>query len=266
MSKDLSERQNALLGVFAAVVEGIIVQPTVYYKNARAQGLPFTLNPRVLYRGTSANIVNEAQAMALQFVVASYLQKLSSSNGSHGNSGRDDLLGAMAGGMLTALLSSPIELVMIQQQLKGGTLASTPAHVVKQYGLGTRGLSRGLSVTIIRDAIYVGGMLGVTPVFQGYLEKNHGQSSTVASLNASLLGGIVAAVPSHPLDIVKTCMQGDLKQKVYKSPIATATTLYNQGGVYRLFHGCAWRSLNIILTVWIANECKNRLSLTFSTF
>ena len=75
MSRELSERQNTLLGVCAAFVESIILQPTLYFKNAAARGLPFTLNPAVFYRGTGASIINECQMMAVQFGITSALQK-----------------------------------------------------------------------------------------------------------------------------------------------------------------------------------------------
>ena len=252
MSKELNTRQNVLLGTVAAFIEGVIVQPTLYWKNARAHGLKFTLNPRILYRGTGAAVFNEMQCMALQFGMTAYSQKNSGGTG--------DLGGAIAGGMLTALIAAPIELVMIQQQLHGGTLVSTPSKIMKTYGFGVKGLMRAFTVTVWRDAIYVGSMLGVTPLLQEYFEKEHKQSMARASFNASLIGGILAAVPSHPFDIVKTCMQGDLDQKVYTSARSTVATMYRQGGFIRFFNGCSWRSVNIVMTVYIANECKNHFS------
>ena len=61
MSHSLSDQENVALGVFAALVEAICLQPTLYWKNARAQGLPFVLNPRMIYRGTTMSIINEMQ-------------------------------------------------------------------------------------------------------------------------------------------------------------------------------------------------------------
>ncbi len=57
MVQELTEGQNATIGVIAALFEGLLLQPTLYWKNAKAQGLPFTLNPRILYRGTSASVI-----------------------------------------------------------------------------------------------------------------------------------------------------------------------------------------------------------------
>ena len=75
MSSSLTDRENFSLGVFAAFVEAICLQPTLYWKNARAQGLPFTLDPKIIYRGTAASIVNEMQMMGMQFGCTGALQR-----------------------------------------------------------------------------------------------------------------------------------------------------------------------------------------------
>ena len=63
MSHELSDAENVGVGVGAALIESLLLQPTLYWKNARAQGLPFTMNPRVVYRGTFTSILNEMQMM-----------------------------------------------------------------------------------------------------------------------------------------------------------------------------------------------------------
>jgi hypothetical protein len=35
----------------------VVLQPTIYWKNAAQQGLPFTLKPSLLYRGIGAALV-----------------------------------------------------------------------------------------------------------------------------------------------------------------------------------------------------------------
>ena len=42
------------------------LQPTIYWKNAAQQGLPFTADPRVLYRGLGAALVTGAQSSKLE--------------------------------------------------------------------------------------------------------------------------------------------------------------------------------------------------------
>lgn len=260
MSHELSFRQNVMLGSVAAFIEGILLQPTLYWKNAKAQGLPFTINPRKLYRGTGTSIFNEMAVMSMQFGVTSYAQRAGPSENNA------DMRAAVVGGLVSAFLSAPIELIMIKQQLQGGGFFHVTYQTISTYGVSSRGLYRGLVPAIFRDSLYVGSMLGVTPLLQNYLEKRHGQSPLMASFNASICGGIMAAIPSHPFDIVKTCMQGDLDQVVYKSSLHTVQVLYRQGGFQRLLAGCGWRTVNIVSTVYIANECKNRLESSFRHF
>ena len=45
-----------------------------------AQGLPFTLSPRILYRGLGAALTNEMGQMGLQFGVTGFLKKLTMSS------------------------------------------------------------------------------------------------------------------------------------------------------------------------------------------
>ncbi len=73
MAAKLSELQNMLIGAVSAFVEAVVLQPTLYWKNAAAQRLPFTLDPRLLYRGTGASIANEMQMMVMQFGAQSAL-------------------------------------------------------------------------------------------------------------------------------------------------------------------------------------------------
>jgi Mitochondrial carrier protein len=121
-----------------------------------------------------------------------------------------DVLSATFGGIVTAFFASPVELVMIQQQIYGGSIASTVKSIVVQNGVFARsGLMRGLLPTIGRDSIYTVGMLGVVPVLQDRMVRDAGISVTAAGFYASVLGGTAAALFSHPLDIVKTNMQGD---------------------------------------------------------
>lgn len=96
---------------------------------------------------------------------------------------------------------------MIQQQKYGGSLIGTCASVARTHGVMGNGLMRGLLGAASRDSLYVAGMLGVTPILSNYIQKHTDTPVTLATFYASMLGGVVAAVPSHPFDVIKTCMQ-----------------------------------------------------------
>jgi len=249
-----------LLGTIAAFIEGIILQPTAYWKNAKAQNLPFTLDPRLLYRGTAAAIFNECQMMGLQFGFTGFFQKMFQKDSTRKLTRTQEFASAGIGGVCAAFFASPVELIMIQQQKYGGSFFNTPMRIVKNHGLLSAGMMRGVLATAGRDCMYTCGMLGVTPIMQEYLLTNHNMSLSAASFYASMIGGVVAAVPSHPFDCIKTCMQGDAQRVKYDTFVRTARTLYQEAGVRRLFNGVMWRTVNITMTVYIANECINALS------
>ena len=47
------------------------------------------------------------------------------------------------------------------------------------------------------------------------LEGNYGMSATAGAVIGSIASGLIAATLSHPLDTIKTCMQGDVERKRY---------------------------------------------------
>ncbi len=46
--QELNNGQNAAVGVVLGAIEVMIDQPTIYWKNAIQQDLPFTFNPKML--------------------------------------------------------------------------------------------------------------------------------------------------------------------------------------------------------------------------
>ena len=70
----LSSVENGILGVTTALLEGVLLQPTLYWKNMRQQGLPLSVDPRLIYRGMGAALCNEAGQMAMQFAVTGLLK------------------------------------------------------------------------------------------------------------------------------------------------------------------------------------------------
>lgn len=250
------------IGGVAALIEAVLLQPTLYWKNARAQGLPMSLSPRVLYRGSAINIFNEMQCLGVQFATTSLLSsllnpqstsKLNRSVKSQNHSDTVEVFSAVGGGVMAAFFATPLELIMIQQQLRGQSILNNVKHTIQ---ISPHSLMRGLSITMYRDSIYVGAMLGLTPVLQRKIQE-YGIGSSTASFYASMIGGVVAAIPSHPFDVVKTCLQGDLRAEKYSSTIQATRLLMKDGGWTRFFRGGFWRTVNITATVYIANEVQN---------
>ena len=167
MSANLSDGENMIIGALSSFGTVGLLQPTLFLKNARAQGLEASLDPRVLYRGVGVNLANEMGQLSLQFGVTGFLKRF------FPETPLGELSAAASAGGLVAFYASPCELIMVQQQRYGLSLVHTASNVFSQFGV-VYSLSRGLSLSIARDAIFVGGMFGVTPVFYALLTDRLG--------------------------------------------------------------------------------------------
>lgn len=176
----------------------------------------------------------------------------------------EDMSSALLGGGIGALYTSPVELMMIQQQVRNKPLIDTAKETVTRFGL-TSGVYRGFVAAVARDSIYVGGMLGVTPIIQNVLMEEHEMGISSSGFVASMVGGIAAAVLTCPADVVNTCMKGDLAGTTYGTLTQTLKTLWADGGLKRYFSGVHWRCANITGTILIVNEVSVTSSHSSST-
>eukprot|EP00041_Stephanoeca_diplocostata_P012830 m.215758 g.215758 ORF g.215758 m.215758 type:complete len:183 (+) comp19110_c0_seq13:783-1331(+) len=168
---------------------------------------------------------------------------------------------ALVGGAVGALFSSPVELVMIQQQRYGKSTRCTLQNMFANGAFGKHGLGRGFLPAACRDAIYVGGMLGISPILQDWLMENTDWGISGTGLVASLVGGAFAAVLSAPeIDTVKICMQSDLKGDMYGGIRQTFVTVRNRG-VRLLCNGAMWRAVNITGAIILVNKFRMRVAL-----
>ena len=169
MSVELSGSENAAVGGCAGAVEVTMMQSLNYLKNAKQQGLPFTMNPLVLYRGYLANLSNMCTGTVLQFAAAGALQRAVAGGEARPLLPMEQISTAMGAGMISASVVGPLELVMIQQQRKGGSAFAAIRSVVSPGG--SFGM-RGIMCTAMREGIYTAGYLGIAPVVRVQLMQS----------------------------------------------------------------------------------------------
>jgi len=260
MSSTLSEAENLAVGVISAPLFTIALQPTQFWKHARMQGLPLSLEPSVLWRGTTAAIYNETGQAGLQFLTTGFLRKLILGERRRALTAVEDVATAAAAGVACATYVSPVELIVIQQQRFGGSLADTCARMRRSFG--GRGFTRGFVATALRDAVYVVGMLSATPLLETRLRRA-GLGATTGSLAGSCVAGLVAGALSCPFDCIKACMKGDMERRTYGGFIETGRHLWRSGGPVRLFHGVGWRSANLAGCFFIVSGVMRTLEPLF---
>eukprot|EP00941_MAST-03F_sp_MAST-3F-sp1_P000214 g214.t1 len=256
----LSPFENALVGAVSGAEVLLFVQPMVYWKNATQQGLPYTLNPRILYRGLGVSASSQGFITGIQFLSTSVARRLLTAGNDEKRplTSYESIISALFGGCCGGLVCGPMELLMIQQQRFGGSLFSTTRRLFQSNGVAS--YARGLLPSVVREGVYCCGYLGIAPQVSKQVatrfEKDDVIGQGKARLAGALTGGIFAGFLSHPFDTIKTCLQGEefkangkqltLQQVLQKSASGTPFTQF-------LFRGVIWRTTVIITATLLIN-------------
>ena len=172
------------------------------------QKQPIVLNPGVMYRGVGANAVNMGSCTMIQFAVGGKLKNMVLAGESRNLTLAEEMMCGIGAGSVSALVGSPLELIMIQQQRKGGSTMATIRNITAD----TTNIFRGFTGAMIRESLWTCGYLSIPPVVRRTLMENYPDqfpSNNTARVPAALLGGFFACYLTHPADTIKTCKFDD---------------------------------------------------------
>jgi hypothetical protein len=193
----MTTKQDFIIGLGSSIAAVPIIQPLMYFKNQRQLGVTFAQlinsNPFYWYRGTLGFTTSFGPKIALQTMTKWELNK-------HFNS----LFSSVAAGIISAVVVSPSEIILINQQSHGKRYRQTVADI---YKIGSFSIFvRGMLATMMREGISAGVIFEYVPEMKKRLiEMNY--SSITASLIAGISGGIFATIITHPSDSFKTQVQ-----------------------------------------------------------
>lgn len=177
-----------------------------------------TEGPGALYRGMGAPLASVTFQNAMVFQIYAVLSRAFDSSVSPADppSYSGVALGGIGTGAIQSLLLSPVELVKIHLQLQNKTKPSDqlrgPVDVARRImeKEGLRGMYRGLTITVLRDAPAHGVYFLSYEVVR---EKLHpgcrmgGQETFRTMLMAGGLAGVASWMFCYPLDVIKTRLQ-----------------------------------------------------------
>ena len=246
---------NTMAGASAGVIEIVLLQPMLYCKNATQQNLPLSANPRVLYRGAAVSATNMAVLTGIQFPIANFFGNIIGTPGTE-RTPFQTIAAGFGGGAVSGIACAPMELTMVQQQRFGGSLLGTAGGIIKRSA---PDIFRGFVTSSGREAVFAAGYIGIGPELGKWLREEKGFSVAASKFSGSVGAGLIAATLSHPLDTIKTCMQGDVKREKYTTLTKTARTLLQEGGHASFFRGWTWRVGRMICAMFILGECHARL-------
>jgi hypothetical protein len=170
----------------------LILQPFNYAKNMVQQQRTISLNPMIMYRGVGANCINMGSCTMIQFVVGGKLKSMISEGDQTKRLtlGQEMTCGIIAG-TTSAVVGSPLELIMIQQQRKGGGVPTRLGEILQNPA----NLTRGFVGAAIREALWTCGYLSIPPVVRRTLMESYPETfdtNDKARAPAALLGGLFA--------------------------------------------------------------------------
>jgi hypothetical protein len=236
----------------------LILQPLNYAKNMVQQQRQISLNPAVMYRGVGANCINMGSCTMIQFAVGGHLKTTVA-----GGSDRDLSLGeemgcGIAAGVTSAVVGSPLELVMIQQQRKGGGAATRISNILEK----PVNVTRGFAGMAIREALWTCGYLSIPPVVRRTLMNSYPETfdtNDKARIPAALIGGLFGCYMTHPFDTIKTCMQGDIEREVFGNFFQTGNKIIADSGFTGFYRGATFRYGRMVCAVFIMDLLREKI-------
>lgn len=190
-----------------------------------------TEGPSALYRGMGAPLASVTFQNAMVFQTYAVLSRAcdKSVDPREPPSYKGVALGGVGTGALQSLILSPVELLKIRLQLKqnpplGLSTEIGPTKLAKTIlkTEGFRGLYRGLTITVLRDAPAHGLYFWT---YEYMREKLHpgcrktGQETLNTMLVAGGLAGVASWISCYPLDVIKTRLQAQTKASMKYSGI-----------------------------------------------
>ena len=171
----------------------------------------------------------------------------------------EEMTCGIGAGTVSGLAGSPLELIMIQQQRKGGGTLETIKNIIKS----PPDIYRGFVGAAIREALWTCGYLSIPPVVRRNLMETYPDTFTTndkARVPAALLGGLFACYLTHPFDTIKTCMQGDIEREIYGNFVQTAKKIGADSGLAGFYRGATFRYGRMVCAVFIMDLMKEKIS------
>jgi len=253
----LTEVENLGVGTAGGVTTAFATMPVLTWKFCSQEGRPLPRGLREWYRGSGllASLVGPITAaqMVLNGAFEKYVFGATEANPINDVK---KMCSACMAGACSALIMSPMELTMIHQQKRSLGPLQTLQWVYNTHGF--KAIWRGFSAMAIREAIYTGGCLGLSPVLTKLIHEAHGSDNMplVDMLVGSLVAGVSAAVLTHPADTVKTVYQADIGGAKYSSPLSPVPQLFSEGGLGAFYRGGSARTIQVCGAFFIITSMR----------
>ncbi|XP_046822879.1 mitochondrial 2-oxodicarboxylate carrier isoform X1 [Vespa crabro] len=144
-------------------------------------------------------------------------------------------------GITEGILVNPFEVIKIKQQSNRVGRPSTAIvtrEIISKYGFGLNGLYKGLTATMMRNAVFNSFYFGFYHSVKSYIPVNKEPLlEFVTKVGLGFVSGTVASCLNIPFDVAKSRIQGPQGNIQYKGTLNTICIIYKNEGFKALYKG-----------------------------
>ncbi|XP_011637933.1 mitochondrial 2-oxodicarboxylate carrier [Pogonomyrmex barbatus] len=155
-------------------------------------------------------------------------------------------------GVTEAILVNPFEVVKVKLQSNRKHVKESPStfavtkEIVSKYGFGLNGLNKGLSATIMRNAVFNSFYFGFYHSVKGYIPaRKEPWLEFLTKVAIGFVSGTVASCLNIPFDVAKSRIQGSQDSTLYKGTLNTMHIVYKREGFRALYKGLVPKVLRL---------------------
>ncbi|KAL0118895.1 hypothetical protein PUN28_009490 [Cardiocondyla obscurior] len=155
-------------------------------------------------------------------------------------------------GVTEAILVNPFEVVKVNLQSNRKHVKESPStfavtkEIISKHGLGLNGLNKGLSATIMRNAVFNSFYFGFYHSVKGYIPaRKEPWLEFLTKVAIGFVSGTVASCLNIPFDVAKSRIQGSQDGTQYKGTLNTMRIVYKKEGFRALYKGLVPKVLRL---------------------
>ncbi|XP_012539155.1 mitochondrial 2-oxodicarboxylate carrier isoform X1 [Monomorium pharaonis] len=155
-------------------------------------------------------------------------------------------------GVTEAILVNPFEMVKVKLQSDRKHVKESPStfavtkEIISKYGFGLNGLNKGLSATIMRNAVFNSFYFGFYHSVKGYIPvRQEPGLEFLTKVAIGFVSGTVASCLNIPFDVAKSRIQGSQDGTQYKGTLNTMYIVYKREGFRALYKGLVPKVLRL---------------------
>ena len=276
VSAQPSSAKIILAGALAGAGEALVTYPLEFIKTQLQVSAASPCAPRTslgvvrsavaahglrgLYRGLAPYVAFSLPRSGLRFLVYEGAVSIMSDGAQGPSSAAIFLAGAVAGFVEAAAVIVPM--TTLQVRLVSDRLSPDPRYTgmvdaVRQIWAreGARGFYRAAGPTLLKITCNLSLRFLLFDALSAELSRATPLRGSALSLVAGGLAGALSVAVNHPVDVVKSCLQGEQAAAYGGSGLRCARILYAAGGARALYVGLAPRMHRVVL--------ETALSFTF---